>query len=296
METTRKIRSITTARPVIEGAGVHLRRAIGLGKPGEYDPFLLLDDFRSDDPADYRAGFPWHPHRGIETVTYVLKGTVAHGDSTGTSGEIGAGDVQWMTAGGGIYHREMPRGDTNGSMHGFQLWVNLPAREKMTEPRYRGVSSADIPAVRRGDGVEIKVIAGSCDGVAGPVADVVSRPIYLDVFVPAGKEFSLDTRVGDTCLVYAHEGAFLADAEEPLAEAGGSKAIVHNREVALFGDGTSLRITAGEEGARFLFISGTPIGEPIAWRGPIVMNTQEELRQAWAELEAGTFVRTASGK
>lgn len=291
VEKFRKIRSVVTARSVTEGAGVHLRRAIGLGDPYEYDPFLLLDDFRSDNPSDYLAGFPWHPHRGIETVTYVLKGRVTHGDSTGTEGVIGAGDVQWMTAGSGIFHQEMPEGDAAGAMYGFQLWVNLPAREKMSEPRYRGIEAASIPVIKRNDGVEIKVIAGTCEGISGPVADVVTKPLYLDVHVPAQIEFTLDVQPKDTVFAYVHEGAFLCETEGSLAAAGGSKAILNNRDLARFGEGETVKVTAGSDGARFLLVLGTPLGEPIAWHGPIVMNTQAELRHAWEELEKGTFIK-----
>ncbi len=285
MDTRRKVRNIVTARPVTEGAGVRLRRAIGLGEPGEYDPFLLLDDFRSDEPDDYLAGFPWHPHRGIETVTYVLKGNVEHGDSTGTRGTIGPGDIQWMTAGSGIYHQEMPKGDGSGSMHGFQLWVNLPARDKMTAPRYRGVTAAEIPVVRRDDGAEIRVIAGSFGETSGPVLDVATRPTYLDVTLPGSASFSLETTRGDTVFLYAFAGEILLETER------GETVTVANRNVALFGDGDALRADAGPQGGRFLLAAGSPIGEPIAWRGPIVMNTQEELRIAFDELSRGTFIK-----
>lgn len=290
MKQSRKVSKIVAARPVTEGAGVRLRRAIGLGDPEEFDPFLLLDDFRSDNPDDYLAGFPWHPHRGIETVTYVLKGTVEHGDSTGTHGAIGGGDIQWMTAGSGIYHREMPKGDADGSMHGFQLWVNLSKRDKMTDPRYRGVSGSVIPVVKKDDGVEVKVIAGTFEGTSGPVADVATRPEYLDVRVPGGLEFSADIRKGDTAFLYVHEGDCFLE-----AETGDGPVNAKNRDLVLLGDGDSLTVRAGSSGARFLLVSGTPIGEPIAWRGPIVMNTQEELRQAWAELEEGTFIKKGIG-
>ncbi len=291
MKTYRRMQKIVTARPVTEGAGVRLRRAIGLGSPEEFDPFLLLDDFRSDTPSDYLAGFPWHPHRGIETVTYVLRGTVEHGDSTGTKGTIGAGDVQWMTAGSGIFHREMPKGDGAGSMHGFQLWVNLPAGHKMTDPRYRGVAAADIPVLGMEGGAEVRVIAGEFAGVAGAVTEVIASPLYLDVRLPAGGTFEAPVRMGDTAFVYVHEG-------ECLLDAGDDRTVTaRNRDTALFADGDAVRILGGSSGARFLFVAGTPLGEPVAWRGPIVMNTEEELRKAWEELEEGTFIKSkADGK
>lgn len=288
MDMYRRVKKLAIARPVTEGAGVHLRRAIGLGSPEEFDPFLLLDDFRSDTPADYLAGFPWHPHRGIETVTYVLKGRVEHGDSTGTKGAIGPGDIQWMTAGSGIFHQEMPKGDGSGSMHGFQLWVNLPSVNKMSEPRYRGISAADIPVLSMEGGAEVRVIAGGFGGVTGPVTEVTASPLYLDVHIPGNGKFSAPTRRGDTVFAYVYEGECLLDGEALSVTA-------RNRDTALFGDGDAVRILAGDSGARFLFVAGTPLGEPVAWRGPIVMNTQEELRKAWEELETGTFIKTKAG-
>ena len=283
MPTPRQVRKILKSRPVIEGAGVHLHRAIGFGDPAEYDPFLLLDDFRSDRPEHYRPGFPWHPHRGMETITYVLRGHVEHGDSLGNRGSIAAGDVQWMSAGSGIVHQEMPQGDPDGAMYGFQLWANLPAASKMMDPKYRGITAADIPEVA-GDGATVKIIAGSLNGVVGPVRDVATRPEYLDVTVPAGGSFKHPTPRGHTVFAYVFEGsATFEGAPEPA----GNRSLVH------FTDGDFVSVAASEkQAARFLLVSGKPIGEPIAWRGPIVMNTEEELRQAFEELDQGTFVKS----
>jgi hypothetical protein len=262
---------------------VHLHRSIGLTEPGPYDPFLLLDDFRSDRPADYLAGFPWHPHRGMETITYVLAGEVDHGDSLGNRGVIGTGDVQWMTAGSGIVHQEMPKGDAKGAMYGFQLWANLPAADKMMKPRYRGITAAEIPTVTVA-GATIKVIAGEVAGVIGPVRDVVTRPHYLDVTLPSGGTFEQATPRGHTVFTYVFKGSgqFEASRRHPI----------ENLHLALFGDGDHVAVTAGDGGVRFLLVSGRPIGESVAWRGPIVMNTEQELEQAFDELERGTFLKT----
>jgi redox-sensitive bicupin YhaK (pirin superfamily) len=284
----------------MEGAGVHLRRAIGFGDPQTFDPFLLLDDFRSDVPEHYLKGFPWHPHRGIETITYVLKGDVEHGDSMGNKGSISAGDVQWMTAGSGIIHQEMPKGDQQGSMHGFQLWANLPASHKMMAPRYRGLVAADIPAYLDPSGARIKVIAGAADGTVGPVKDVVIEPEYLDVSMPAGASFTRATPRGHKVFAYVIGGKGLfCNQKDPYsyqAEGAGyldmkRDPLIGDGNLVLFGDGDSLTIRTEAEGLRFLLISGKPLGEPIAWYGPIVMNTQEELKLAYEELDRGTFIK-----
>jgi hypothetical protein len=281
---SRPVVAVTASVPTREGAGVHLRRAFGFSDPGAFDPFLLLDDFRSDDPARYRAGFPWHPHRGIETITYVLAGDVEHGDSLGNVGVIGAGDVQWMTAGGGIVHQEMPRGDAQGRMYGFQLWANLPAKDKLMEPRYRDVRAVDIPEVVRPDGVRVKVVAGVVDGVRGPVGDVVIEPEYLDVTVPPLTEFHHPVPREHTVFAYVYEGAgAFGPADRPAAAA--------DHDLVRFGAGDRVEARAQGQPLRFLLVSGRPLREPIAWRGPIVMNTEDELRTAFEEYRAGTFLR-----
>jgi redox-sensitive bicupin YhaK (pirin superfamily) len=282
----------------MEGAGVHLRRAFGFGDTGEFDPFLLFDDFRNERPADYLAGFPWHPHRGIETITYVLAGSVAHGDSLGNSGTMGAGDVQWMTAGRGILHQEMPRGDARGRMHGFQLWANLPASLKMTTPRYQDVKSAEIPEVTDDDGVRVRIVCGSFWGKKGPVEGVAADPRYLDVWVPPGQQKRLPVESSRHAFAYVFEGSgTFRDASEPRAVQteyvgeGVPSAEVANRSLVLFDSGDEITVQAGPEGIRFLLVSGAPLGEPVAWRGPIVMNTAEQLQQAYAELRNGTFIK-----
>lgn len=276
----RAIQQIFTGAPVTEGAGVKLRRLFSSFEAELFDPFLMLDDFRSDTPEDFLKGFPWHPHRGIETITYVLTGDVEHGDSMGNKGDITSGDVQWMTAGSGIIHQEMPKGDSLGRMHGFQLWANLPASDKMMPPRYRDITAADIPTVTRPDGTAIKVIAGTVDGTAGPMEEIVIEPEYLDCTVPPDTEFVHPTRPGHTAFIYLISGA---------AKVGGKP--VFNRDLVLFQDGDELGLTAMDNGARFLFLSGAPLNEPIAWRGPIVMNTQEELDLAFREFREGTFIK-----
>ena len=295
----RPVRKVSQSQPTLEGAGVHLRRAFGFGRTEDFDPFLLLDDFRNDDPAAYRAGFPWHPHRGIETITYVLAGTVAHGDSLGNHGSLGAGDVQWMTAGSGILHQEMPEGDPQGRMHGFQLWANLPAKNKMTTPRYQDVQAKDIPTVTDDDGTAVRIIIGEFWGKRGPVEGIAADPRYLDVFVPPGvkKTLKVDTRQQAFAYVFEGEGAF-RDASDPQPVqtefAGVPQAIPSmsgNRSLILFGSGDEVVVQAGDTGVRFILVSGRPLQEPVAWQGPIVMNTQEELRQAYAELRAGTFIK-----
>jgi redox-sensitive bicupin YhaK (pirin superfamily) len=303
MAEIRHIRKVVRSRATVEGAGVHLRRAIGFGDPQLYDPFLLLDDFRSDAPDQYLKGFPWHPHRGIETITYVLRGDVEHGDSLGNSGVISSGDVQWMTAGSGIIHQEMPKGDAQGAMYGFQLWANLPAADKMMDPRYRGVASAMIPEAADPNGTRIKVIAGTVGGVTGPVRDVVTDPEYLDVTVPPGAVFTHRTSRGHTVFAYVIGGrGVFCQQKNPYgyeAEWVGysdaeRSALIGDAHLVLFGDGDAVTVAAEQEPVRFLLISGKPIREPIAWYGPIVMNTQEELRIAFDELHRGTFIKARS--
>ncbi len=296
----RPVKRIIEATPTIEGAGVKLRRAFGFGETGEFDPFLLFDDFRNERPDDYRAGFPWHPHRGIETITYVLAGTVAHGDSLGNSGTLGAGDVQWMTAGSGILHQEMPQGDPRGKMHGFQLWANLPSSLKMTEPRYQDVSSRDIPEVIDDDGTRVRVVCGTFWGKSGPVDGIAADPRYLDVWVPPLKRKTLPVETSRHAFAYVFEGSgSFRDASAPfgvLTEQGGPDEVLvreqtGNRSLVLFDRGDEVTVQAGEEGIRFLLVSGKPIEEPVAWYGPIVMNTKDELRTAWEELREGTFIK-----
>jgi hypothetical protein len=295
----RPVKDLITARSTIEGAGVRLRRAFGFGDTESFDPFLLLDDFRNDRPQDYLAGFPWHPHRGIETVTYVLSGTVDHGDSMGNRGTISEGDVQWMTAGRGIVHQEMPKGDHKGRMHGFQLWSNLPSSVKMTAPRYQEVKAAEIPEITDEDGTQVRVICGSIWGAVGPVVGVASEPHYIDVSVPPNRRRSIpvETSRHAFAYVFAGSGRFMNASEPRLvateyvgenSQNGG--VAVENRSLVLFDSGDEVTVQAGEEGIRFLLVSGKPIGEPVAWQGPIVMNTPEELRQAYAELRDGTFL------
>jgi redox-sensitive bicupin YhaK (pirin superfamily) len=295
----RPIKRIIQAEPTIEGAGVRLRRAFGFGDTGDYDPFLLLDDFRNDTPADYQAGFPWHPHRGIETITYVLAGSVNHGDSLGNSGALGAGDVQWMTAGSGILHQEMPKGDARGRMHGFQLWANLPSALKMTHPRYQDIPSAAVPEVTDDDGTMARIIVGSFWGQTGPVDGVASEPRYLDISVPPEKRKTLSVGKSRHAFAYVFEGSgTFRDASDPrgvLTERVGADSPVlertGNRSLVLFDDGDDVTVQAGDEGIRFLLVSGRPIEEPVAWYGPIVMNTREQLQQAFSELRDGTFIK-----
>ena len=296
----RPVKRVVQSQPTMEGAGVHLRRAFGFGDTTEFDPFLLFDDFRNEKPEDYMAGFPWHPHRGIETITYVLSGTVDHGDSLGNRGTLGAGDVQWMTSGRGILHQEMPKGDPQGRMHGFQLWANLPAALKMTAPRYQDVGAADIPEVTDDDSTHVRVICGSFWGKTGPVDGVAADPRYLDVFVPAGltKRLPVEKTRHAFAYVFDGDGGF-RDASEPRAvqtdyidgPTEQQRADVGNRSLVLFDSGDEVTISAGERGIRFLLVSGEPIQEPVAWQGPIVMNTRDELQQAYSELRDGTFIR-----
>ena len=284
---TRSVKRLIRSQPTMEGAGVHLHRAFGFGNTSDFDPFLLLDDFRNDQPRNYLAGFPWHPHRGMETVTYVLAGTVEHGDSIGNRGVIGAGDIQWMTAGSGIVHQEMPQGDAAGRMYGFQLWANLPASLKMTAPRYQGVVAADVPLVRDDDGMEVRVVCGRFRNTNGPVEGVAANPMYLDVSIPAGstKSFPVDAAHNAFAYVFAGSGKCGdASVRESQVEA-------EDRCLVLFDGGDEVTVQAGKQGIRFLLVAGKPLREPVAWNGPIVMNTQAELRQAFKELEEGTFLK-----
>ena len=297
----RPVTARTTARPTLEGAGVHLHRAFGFGDTGRSDPFLLFDDFRNDVPEHVLRGFPWHPHRGIETITYVLAGEVEHGDSLGNRGVLGPGSVQWMTAGSGIMHQEMPRPDARGRMHGFQLWANLPSSLKMTAPRYQDIAAADIPEVTDNDGTVVRVITGEFWGRKGPVDGIAAEPLYLDVSVPPGlrKRLAVDTRANAIAYVFAGAGRF-SEASAPrgvrvekeyrgqelnLRDLSGNRTLVH------FGSGDEITVQAGPEGVRFLLIAGRPLREPVAWHGPIVMNTREELQQAIRDLRNGTFIR-----
>ncbi|MEW5875233.1 MAG: pirin family protein [Candidatus Zixiibacteriota bacterium] len=296
----RPVKRIARAQPTIEGAGVHLNRAFGFGDPSEFDPFLLLDDFRNERPADYLAGFPWHPHRGIETITYVLAGSVEHGDSMGNRGVIGAGDIQWMTAGRGILHQEMPKGNDSGRMHGFQLWANLPAALKMTDPRYQEIKSNDIPEVTEDDGTIARIVCGQFWGKRGPVEGIAADPVYIDVTVPPGKRRTLPVETASHAFAYVFDGSGkFCNASAPLAvptESVGRydttpPTEADNRSLILFDRGDEVTVEAGERGIRFLLVSGRPLREPVAWYGPIVMNTQEQLQRAFKELQDGTFLK-----
>jgi redox-sensitive bicupin YhaK (pirin superfamily) len=300
----RPVKRIVQSTPTMEGAGVKLHRAFGFGDTGgEFDPFLLLDDFRNDRPDDYRAGFPWHPHRGIETITYVLAGTVDHGDSLGNQGKLGAGDVQWMTAGSGILHQEMPQGDARGRMHGFQLWANLPSSLKMSAPRYQDIPAKEIPDVVDDDGTRVRVICGDFWGKRGPVDGTAAEPRYLDISIPPGRRKSLPVETYRHAFAYVFEGSgIFSGASQPFgvltekATPAGDVLIreqAGNRSLVLFDSGDEVTVQAGEHGIRFLLVSGKPIEEPVAWYGPIVMNTQAELQQAVAELRNGTFIKHA---
>jgi redox-sensitive bicupin YhaK (pirin superfamily) len=302
MTTTRMIRKVLKAKSTLEGAGVHLKRVFGFSEVPLLDPFLLLDDFRSDKPEHYLKGFPWHPHRGIETITYVLKGDVEHGDSMDNKGVIGSGDVQWMTAGSGIIHQEMPKGDPEGRMEGFQLWANLPKAHKMMAPRYRGVESRDIPEVRLANGGRVKVICGRMEEVTGPVMDIVTEPEYLDISLPPGVEFRHLTKRGHTVCAYVigGQGYFCQEKNPFTYEVEGlnyfdmqREPFVSNGMLVLLDDGDEVLVTTETEPVRFLLISGKPIGEPVAWYGPIVMNTEEELKIAFDEYRQGTFIKKA---
>ena len=280
MNKKRKIRMALKSKPVIEGAGVHLKRVFGFSEIPKFDPFLMLDDFRSDNPEHFRKGFPWHPHRGIETITYVLKGDVEHGDSMGNKGIISSGDVQWMNAGSGIIHQEMPKGDAQGAMHGFQLWANLPASQKMMDPRYRGITASQIPEVVMDNGVRIKIIAGTVGSITGPVRDIVINPEYFDCTVPEGVEYIHATKPDYTALIYVIDGKGVINDTE-----------VRNQTLILFDTGEEFAIKATGKHVRFLLLTGEPLNETIAWRGPIVMNTQAELETAFREYQEGNFVK-----
>jgi redox-sensitive bicupin YhaK (pirin superfamily) len=298
----RPVKSIVESQPTMEGAGVKLHRAFGFGKTTDFDPFLLFDDFRNDRPDDYRAGFPWHPHRGIETITYVLAGNVDHGDSLGNRGTLAAGDVQWMTAGSGIMHQEMPQGDAQGRMHGFQLWANLPSALKMTKPRYQDIKAGEIPEIIDDDGTRVKVVVGDFWGKRGPVEGVAADPRYLDVFVPPGKRKTLAVETGRHAFAYVFDGSgTFQSASQPFGvltekEIDGREVHIReqtgNRSLVLFDNGDEVTVQAGDQGVRFLLVSGKPIEEPVAWYGPIVMNTQAELKQAMSELRDGTFIKS----
>jgi len=299
--TFRPVTSLSQAKPTLEGAGVHLHRAFGFNEPSESDPFLLLDDFRNDAPHLYQRGFPWHPHRGIETITYVLEGTVEHSDSLGNKGLLGPGSVQWMTAGSGILHQEMPKGNVLGRMHGFQLWANLPRSLKMTAPRYQDVPGSDVAVITDDDGTTVRIITGSFWGKRGPVDGIAADPLYLDVSVPPNtrKTLPVDTYANTFAYIFAGAGTF-RDASSPIGvkvekEFNGQELEIRdmsgNRTLVRFGSGDEITVTSGPEGMRFLLVSGQPIQEPVAWQGPIVMNTKAELRQAFAELNAGTFIK-----
>jgi quercetin 2,3-dioxygenase len=297
----RPVKQIIDAKPTLEGAGVKLHRAFGFGETEAFDPFLLFDDFRNDRPEDYRAGFPWHPHRGIETITYVLAGSVDHGDSLGNQGTLGAGDVQWMTAGSGILHQEMPQGDSAGRMHGFQLWANLPSSLKMTAPRYQDIPGGEIPEVIDDDGTVVRVIIGDFWGKRGPVEGIAADPRYLDISVPPGKRKTLPVETTRHAFAYVFDGSgSFSGASRPfgvLTEKGppDSEVLVReqtgNRSLVLFDSGDEVTVQAGEQGIRFLLVSGKPIEEPVAWYGPIVMNTRAELQQAISDLNNGTFIK-----
>src|SRR5213083_627727 len=300
----RPVKRIRESKPTLEGAGVQLRRAFGFGNTTEFDPFLLLDDFRNDNPDAYIAGFPWHPHRGIETITYVLAGTVDHCDSLGNRGKLGAGDVQWMTAGRGILHQEMPQGDPQGRMHGFQLWANLPSSLKMTAPRYQDIQAAEIPEIVEDDGTRVRVVCGEFWGRCGPVDGVAADPRYFDVWVPARARKTIPIESSRHAFAYIFEGSgTFRDASTPQGvqtdrvSAGGRDAGTEaagetgNRSLVLFDSGDEITVQAGEQGMRFLLVSGQPLQEPVAWQGPIVMNTPEELQRAYDELRRGTFIK-----
>ena len=282
----RPVQNTWKSKPTMEGAGVHLRRAFGFQEMPGLDPFLLMDDFRSENPRDYQAGFPWHPHRGMETITYVLGGDVEHSDSLGNSGLISTGDVQWMTAGSGIVHQEMPKGDRKGRMFGFQLWSNLPKKDKMMDPRYQEVKQKDIPVAKTPDGATVRVVAGEIEGVKGPVKDIVSDPEYLDVSIPAGKSFSHATKADHTVFAYVFEGEGIFDGENPVGDG----------TLVLYGPGSKIEVRTENKAVRFLLVSGKPLKEPIAWYGPIVMNTQAEIRTAFREYEEGSFVKSKGKK
>lgn len=303
MTKERNVQRVLKSKPTIEGAGVHLNRVFGFGETSAFDPFLMLDDFRSDDPQKYRAGFPWHPHRGIETITYMIEGSIEHGDSMGNHGSIREGDVQWMTAGSGIIHQEMPRGSESDRMGGFQLWANLPASHKMMDPRYQEVKRSQIPEVKLTEGVTVKVICGNVNGVVGPVSDIMTDPEYLDVSIEPGKTFTRNIPSDRTVFAYCIGGKAIfgkvKDSPEVITDAAGNPApsygrFVENGSLVLFGAGDMVSVSTTDAPVRFLLICGKPLREPVAWYGPIVMNTQDEIRVAFLEYENGTFVKVAA--
>ena len=299
--TVRPILERKKSNQVLEGAGVRLDRAFGFGNTSEIDPFLLLDDFRNNNPQDYQLGFPWHPHRGIETITYILKGTVEHKDSLGNSGELNDGDVQWMTAGSGILHQEMPIGNTKGEMHGFQLWANLPSNLKMTEPNYQDIKSRDIRIINDDDGTIIKIIIGNYRGYQGLIKGIASNPQYFDIYVPPNKIKNFPISLRDNCFAYIFEGEAKFDyASTPTGikieksynnEDYTIRDMSGNKTLITFDKGDEVKLLSGNEGVRFLLVSGNPIQEPVAWHGPIVMNTREEIQLAMTELNNGTFIK-----
>ena len=289
------------ATPTLEGAGVKLHRAFGFQDPSEMDPFLLFDDFRNELTEDFEKGFPWHPHRGIETITYVLSGSVEHGDSLGNKGTLGAGDVQWMTAGSGIMHQEMPNGNSKGQMHGFQLWANLPGSLKMTTPRYQDVDAKEIPEIIDDDGSVVRIITGEFWGKQGPVDGIAADPLYLDISIPAGRKKVLKVDTYRNTFAYIFEGAGkFADASTPhgvllekevMGEELNIRDLSGNRTLVRFGTGDEIVVKAGPQGMRFLLVAGSPIQEPVAWHGPIVMNTRAELQQAFSDLRNNQFIK-----
>jgi redox-sensitive bicupin YhaK (pirin superfamily) len=300
MNALRSIKKVFKSKQTIEGAGVQLKRAFGFREVLQFDPFLLMDDFRSSNPDHYSKGFPWHPHRGIETITYILEGRVEHGDSLGNTGSIDSGDVQWMTAGSGIIHQEMPKGDATGRMEGFQLWANLPAAKKLMPPRYRDVKSNTIPRITLENAVQIKIICGMVNGVQGPVKDIMIDPEYLDITVPAHTVYEHPTKPGYTVFAYVIAGkGYFCKEKKPFtfaAEGGNyfdmeTDPVANNGTLILFEDGNTVHIETEDDPVRFLLIAGKPLGEPVAWHGPIVMNTQEELRLAFEEYQEGTFLK-----
>ena len=300
----RAVKSTSVARPALEGAGVHLHRVFGFGEPSLTDPFLMMDDFRNDDPAHYAAGFPWHPHRGIETITYMLAGSVEHADSLGNSGRLGPGSVQWMTAGSGIMHQEMPKGDQHGAMHGFQLWANLPASLKMSSPRYQDIAGQDIPVLQDDDGTSIKLIVGQWRGKHGPVDGIAADPQYLDISVPANTRKSIPIDAYRNAFAYVFDGAAcFHNASEPIGvkiekEIDGQDVFLRdqsgNRTLVLFDTGDEIVVETREQGVRFLLISGRALREPVAWHGPIVMNSQQEIQQAIHDLQNNTFIKESA--
>jgi quercetin 2,3-dioxygenase len=292
MNITRKIQQVWKSEPTIEGAGVHLKRAFGFRQLPKFDPFLLLDDFHSGTPADYLSGFPWHPHRGMETITYVLDGTVEHGDSMGNEGVISSGDVQWMTAGSGIIHQEMPKGDGTGRMWGFQLWANLPASVKMMQPRYQEVKSGQIPAIKLTGGVRVRIVAGTLGEIEGPVRDIVTEPEFLDVSVPAHSAFVHPVKQGHTVFAYVIDGEGYFDQDPAAPDDFKSKKPFGPETLILYGDGDEVMVVAGDKPVRFVLASGKPLKQPIAWQGPIVMNTREEVATAFDQLRKGTFIKS----